>query len=148
MKKQTHKLYALAAVLGILESGNPDDNFHVLVHRITGKYHVSELTSEEAGTVEAELRKMLGSSGKEDIPDMMTRKQKWLARQLASRLAELDGNENATVNQRLAGTVRKTLGITAPPDDPLRWVRKADGIKLIEALKKIVSHAEKKQNQK
>ena len=38
------------------------------------------------------------------------------------------------------------LGITAPPDDPLKWVRKADGIRLIEALKKITAHAEKKKN--
>ena len=154
MKKQTHKLYALAAVLGILESGNPDDNFHTLVHRLTGKYHVSELTRSEAGTVEAELHRMLVNQGlykpkqREEVPDMMTGKQQAKAWALAYRLAELDGNQNADAKQRLARAVRKTLGITAPPDAPLKWVRKADGIRLIEALKKIVAHAEKKQNQK
>jgi len=62
---------------------------------------------------------------------------------MAYQLAELDSNTKADVKQRLAGVVRKTLGITAPPDNPLKWVRKNDGIRLIEALKKILAHAKK-----
>ena len=76
---------------------------------------------------------------------MMTGKQQAMAWKLTYILAELDENTETAVSQRLAGAVRKTLGITAPPSDPLRWVRKDDGIKLIEALKKIVANAEKKQ---
>lgn len=152
MKEQTRKLYAAASVLGLVEHGSLDDNFHILVHRMTGKYHVSHLTQKEAAEVQAELHRMLVSQGlcksrqREDIPDMMTGKQKSKAWAMAYQLAELDGNKNTAVSQRLAGIVRKTLGITAPPDDPLKWVRKADGIRLIEALKKITAHAEKKKN--
>jgi len=154
MKEHTRRLYAAASVLGLVEHGSLDDNFHILVHRITGKYHVSHLTETEAGKVEAELNRMLASQGlykqkpHEEVPGMMTNRQKWLARQLASELAELDGNKNADINQRLAGAVRKTLGITAPPNEPLKWVRKSDGIKLIEALKRYVASAKKKKNQK
>lgn len=154
MKEHTRRLYAAASVLGLVEHGSLDDNFHILVHRITGKYHVSHLTETEAGKVEAELNRMLVSQGlykpkqREDIPDMMTGKQQAMAWKLTYILAELDGNTETTVSQRLAGAVRKTLGVTAPPSDPLRWVRKDDGIKLIEALKKIATNAEKKQKKK
>lgn len=149
MKEHTRRLYAAASVLGLVERGSLDDNFHILVHRMTGKYHVSDLTETEAGKVEAELNRMLVSQGlykpkqREDIPDMMTGKQQAKAWAMAYQLAELDGNKNADINQRLAGVVRKTLGITAPPDNPLKWVRKNDGIRLIEALKKILAHAKK-----
>ncbi len=149
MKEHTRRLYAAASVLGLVERGSLDDNFHILVHRMTGKYHVSDPTETEAGKVEAELNRMLVSQGlykpkqREDIPDMMTGKQQAKAWAMAYQLAELDGNKNADINQRLAGVVRKTLGITAPPDNPLKWVRKNDGIRLIEALKKILAHAKK-----
>jgi len=81
MKEHTRRLYAAASVLGLVERGSLDDNFHILVHRMTGKYHVSDLTETEAGKVEAELNRMLVSQGlykpkqREDIPDMMTGKQ-------------------------------------------------------------------------
>ncbi len=149
MKEHTRRLYAAASVLGLVERGSLDDNFHILVHRMTGKYHVSDLTETEAGKVEAELNRMLVSQGlykpkqREDIPDMMTGKQQAKAWAMAYQLAELDSNTKVDVKQRLAGVVRKTLGITAPPDNPLKWVRKNDGIRLIEALKKILAHAKK-----
>ena len=150
MKEQIRKLYAAASVLGLVERGSLDDNFHLLVHRITGKFHVSQLTQTEAGKVETELHRMLVSRNfykpkqREDVPGMMTAKQQAMAWSLTYQLAELDGNAETTVSQRLAGAVRKTLGITAPPNEPLKWVRKDDGIKLIEALKRYVSSAEKK----
>lgn len=150
MKEQTRKLYAAASVLGIVERGSLDDNFHILVHRITGKYHVSHLTQAEAAQVMTELHRMQVSQGlykpkqRENIPDMMTGKQQAKAWAMAYQLAELDGNTKADVKQRLAGIVRKTLGITAPLNNPLKWVRKTDGIRLIEALKKIIANAEKK----
>ena len=130
MKEHTRRLYAAASVLGLVEHGSLDDNFHILVHRITGKYHVSHLTETEAGKVEAELNRMLVTQGlykpkrHKDIPDMMTGKQQAMAWKLTYILAELDGNTETTVSQRLAGIVRKTLGVTAPPSDPLRWCGK------------------------
>ena len=55
MKEHTRRLYAAASVLGLVERGSLDDNFHILVHRMTGKYHVSHLTETEAGKRAAEL---------------------------------------------------------------------------------------------
>ncbi len=37
MAKITRKLYALASELNLLERGNPEDPFHQIVYRITGK---------------------------------------------------------------------------------------------------------------
>ena len=43
-KGQTQTLYSLAAVLGLVESGNKEDPFHMIVYRISGKTSVRELT--------------------------------------------------------------------------------------------------------
>lgn len=53
-KGQTQTLYSLAAVLGLVESGNKEDPFHMIVYRISGKTSVRELTPPEAAAVEAE----------------------------------------------------------------------------------------------
>ena len=58
-KGQTQTLYSLAAVLGLVESGNKEDPFHMIVYRISGKTSVRELTPPEAAAVEAELRRQL-----------------------------------------------------------------------------------------
>lgn len=58
-KGQTQTLYSLAAVLGLVESGNKEDPFHMIVYRISGKTSVRELTPPEAAAVEAELRQQL-----------------------------------------------------------------------------------------
>lgn len=55
MAKMTRKLYAIAAELNLLERGNPEDPFHQIVYRITGKEHVSELNQKEEKAVLAEL---------------------------------------------------------------------------------------------
>ena len=39
-KGQTQTLYSLAAVLGLVESGNKEDPFHMIVYRISGKTSV------------------------------------------------------------------------------------------------------------
>lgn len=46
-KQQIQRIYAMGAVLGILESGNKRDNLHLLVESITGKDSISSLTQEE-----------------------------------------------------------------------------------------------------
>ncbi len=86
MATMTKRLYALANSLGLVESGSKEDPFHQLVFGLTEKEHVSDLTSEEARTVQAELQKRMRLKNhdkplkkkkavREDVPGMMTAAQ-------------------------------------------------------------------------
>lgn len=155
MAAMTKRLYALAAGLGMVERSEREDAFHQLVYGITGKEHVSDLTEAEAKEVETELLRRMKLENhteplkkrkkKEDIAGMMTEAQKRYAWYLAYRLEELDEkNPPVPAKKRLAGAVEKVLCVTAPPDDPLVWIKFADGSKLIESLKRYVRSAEQK----
>ena len=144
----TKRLYAIAAKLGLVEGG--EDAFHQIVYRVTGKEHVSDLNEAEGKVVERELFRMKGQAQRkpkqrEEVPGMMTDAQQRYAWRMIYRLIELDGDtEGASPGKRLAGAVRKTLSITASTKEPLKWVSREDGSKLIEALKRYVKSAEKK----
>ena len=148
MKEVTKRLYAIAAKLGLVEGG--EDAFHQIVYRVTGKEHVSDLNEAECKVVERELFRMKGQAQRkpkqrEEVPGMMTDAQQRYAWRMIYRLIELDGDtEGASPGERLAGAVRKTLSITASTKEPLKWVSREDGSKLIEALKRYVKSAEKK----
>lgn len=149
----TKRLYALANSLGLVDNGSKEDPFHQLVYGLTGKEHVSELTPPEARKVQAELQERMRLKNhdkplkkkKESEPGMMTVPMKNYAKFLAHRLEELDEKTpSVPANFRLAGAVRKVLGVTAPDEDPLIWVHFQDGMKLIEYLKRYVSSAERR----
>lgn len=154
MAAMTKRLYALASGLGLVERNNKDDLFHQLVYGITGKEHVSELTVSEANAVQAELKermklknhnKPLKKRQEDSVPGMMTDSMKRLAWFLAYRLEELDDkNIPVPANIRLAGAVKKVLGITADQSDPLVWIKFNEGMKLIEYMKRYVRSAELK----
>lgn len=76
---------------------------------------------------------------------MMTAPMKNYAKFLAHILEELDEKTPPVpADSRLAGAVRKVLNITAPDEDPLKWVHFDDGMKLIESLKRYVRSAERR----
>ncbi len=132
--------------MGLVEGG--EDAFHQIVYRITGKEHVSELTESEGKAVERELirmkhRDLPKPQPREEIPGMMTDAQQRYAWRLIYRLIELD-KKDVPAGERMAGAVRKILQITASPKEPLRWVNREDGSKLIETLKRYVRSAERK----
>lgn len=143
------KLYAKAAVLGMVEPNSHEDAFHQLVFGLTGKESVKALTEQEAERVEKELARRLRTQNRsrknepQNVPDMMTYKQKSYAWRLIYNLAALSPSK-ASESERMAGAVRKILGISSAPADPLRWVSFEDGKKLIEHLKRYVRTAQKK----
>lgn len=143
------KLYAKAAVLGMVKSGSHEDEFHQLVYGITGKDSVKALTEQEMMKVEKELSKRLklmpsqDTKHKQESPGKMTHRQKAYAWRMIYSLDALSPSK-ADVNERMAGAVRKILGITSAPSDPLLWVSFDDGIKLIEQLKRYVKTAQRK----
>lgn len=146
MKEITRRLYAVAASMGLVEGG--EDAFHQIVYRITGKEHVSDLTEAERKAVGRELigmkrRDPPKPKPREEVPGMMTDAQQRYAWRLIYRLIELD-KKDVPAGERMAGAVRKILQITASPKEPLRWVNREDGSKLIETLKRYVRSAERK----
>ncbi len=152
MATMTGRLYALASGLGMVERGNKEDAFHQLVYGITGKEHVSELTTSEANAVQHELQERmkmknhdrpLKKRSKKEVQGMMTYPQQKLAWRYIYRLAELEPTE-AGVCDRLIGAIQKILGITVSRTDPFKWINFDDGTRLIEQLKRYVRSAERK----
>lgn len=72
-KGQTQALYSLAAVLGLVESGNKEDPFHMIVYRISGKTSVRELTPPEAAAPGAASQKESGIPGVSGENDSRTK---------------------------------------------------------------------------
>lgn len=153
MATMTARLYALASDLGMVERNNKDDPFHQLVYGLTGKEHISMLTQAEAKAVQTELQERMKlknhnkplKKSKKSVPGMMTIPMQNLAWALAYKLEELDEKSPPVpANIRLAGAVKKVLGITAYPEEPLKWVHFQEGMKLIEALKRYVASAERR----
>ncbi len=146
---EVRKLYAKAAVLGMVESGSHEDEFHQLVYGLTGKESVKSLTEKEAAGVDAELTRRLKlhkpdkRKSKPDIQGMMTVAQQKKAWRLMYSLSAISPSPSS-VSERMAGVVRKTLNITASPSDPLRWVNFDDGSRLIAQLKRYLDTAQRK----
>lgn len=142
---QNKKIWGIAHNLGI--SG---EDLHALCYAVTGKYSLKELDSSQTSALIAELEKKQGGKPyrrkeKETEPGYMTASQQALAWRYIYRLIELDENPSkAQPGERMCGAIKKSLGITANPKEPFKWIKFDDGIKLIEILKKYVVSAERK----
>lgn len=140
MAKMTRRLYAIAAELNLLERGNPEDPFHVIVYRITRKEHVSELNQKEEKAV---LKELLSYRTTEENPKKMSRAHISKAWALIYELCDVDPSD-AKPAERLCGAVEKILNTSSFRRDPFRWVKEDDANKLIETLKRYIKSAERK----
>ena len=140
MAKITRKLYALAAKLNLLERGNPEDDFHIIVFRITGKNHVSELTEKEEKAVLTELTEMEQIAENSRKIGIRQQNKVWA---LIYELCKIDPSD-AKPAERLCGAVEKILGKSSAKSDPFRWVKDDDAAKLINTLNRYVKSAKKK----
>lgn len=153
MTEQERKsIFAFCRELGI-----GDDDRHALIYGITGKESTTELTAAETKAVLHELMERMKIKNRPELPrrektqppsvaGMMTAAQQKLAWRLVYRLIELDdAPKKASAAERMAGAIKKELGITAVPGkDIFRWVSFDNGAKLIEQLKRYVRSAEKR----
>lgn len=139
------------------ELGIGDDDRHALIYGITGKESTKELTEADTKAVLHELMERMKGKNRPELPHrkkelapavagMMTAAQQKLAWRLVYRLIELDdAPKKASAAERMAGAIKKELGITAVPGkDIFRWVSFDNGAKLIEQLKRYVRSAEKR----
>ncbi len=140
MKKGYSKqLYTLASQYGLVESGNKDDPFHLIIYRVTGKDSTKDLTYRETVKIKNEILKMFS------VPKMVSPAQQKCIIGLMCRLRSLDTEKSsASISQRLVGIIRKELHITASTEQPFRWVSNKDASKLIVILGKYIESAEKK----
>ena len=151
--QERKSIFAFCRELGISE-----DDRHALIYSVTGKESTTELSADETRQVIHELTERLKLKNrtkpleerkprayKPQVAGMMTPEQQSLAWRLIYRLKELDASPNsASAGERMAGAIRKELGITTVEGkDIFRWVSFDDGAKLIEKLKMYVRSAER-----
>lgn len=158
-KGQIQKLYALAARVGILESGNKEDPFHDLVYALTKKTSVRSLTDREYVRVQNELQRRLHvtysvqkkTEKKETSPrpaGMMNQQQIGKAWHLLYELIHLSPSRKETAGERMVGAVKVLCKVDAEASDPFRWVTAEKGHQLIEGLKRYIRSEQRKQQRK
>ena len=148
--QQTQRIYAMAARLGVLESGNKNDMLHTIVYRLTQKESIRSLNENEYKTVVSELaerlklqnlteppkpykKKKYEESGRGKMSDGQRRKV-W---QLMYQLEKYDTEPTtAKLGDRLCGIIKKELKIDSTSKQPFRWLTYNQGVTLIEKLKK------------
>lgn len=141
--KQIKTIFAIAKKLGISD-GTHSDELHSLVFQLTKKESIASLTENEGEKVVKRLRQLSGQNNTY-VKGRMTQAQKKKAWALIYRLIELDDKKtNTSASDRMAGAVKKILGLEKIASNPLVWVKYEDGQKLIEYLKRYVKSAEAK----
>ncbi|ACV64884.1 hypothetical protein Dtox_4217 [Desulfofarcimen acetoxidans DSM 771] len=154
-------IYGMATQLGIYQKGNENDDLHAIVHRVTRKGSISQLTDEEADLVVGELVKLKRENRAlkaRKNPDEYKQKHRsgminpnqekavWF---YMYRLEELDSTPSQkTRTERLCAIIEKYLHVSAYTGDPFRFVSFANGSILIEVLKKMVRHEKLKAEEK
>jgi len=157
--EQRKTIYGRAIERGIYEKGNKNDALHDLVHQVSGKASIAELTEIEAlkviermggsgtyykahrGTVPYAAKADIGSTH-EPSPQcagagMATQAQKRKVWAMMYQLEKLSPRD-ATLGARLCGVIKKYAGVDAVERDPFRFVTAEMCWRLIEGLKMIV----------
>ena len=154
-KGQIKSIYAIAAKLGMVEQGGGhEDALHMLVQGLTGKEAVTALTHAEAQAVLAELRRRSAPAGPrpakrprkyEELPGGLSSGQQKKVWHLMFQLEKFDpAPEGVQLRDRLCGFIHKQFGVTAFPTQPFRFLSRAQGAALIEALSRYTQEKERK----
>lgn len=155
-------IYGMATQLGIYDKNNKDDDLHAIVHRLTGKDSIGQLTDKDASLVIRELVKLKGRTAPTDSakpskkkeppqhrPGMINPKQQKTVWFYMYRLEDLDEETSRVPRaERLCAIIKKNLHVDAAARDPFRFVSFSDGITLIEVLKKMLRYEERRAKKK
>jgi len=150
---QIKKIYAIGNALGMVQTGNTEDELHLLIGGATGKDSVKELSYKEASVVIMRLEQLQGNNAPlkkkstkkyESVPGGITEGQQKKIWALMYELKKLDKEQSAAqLGDRLCGIIKKELKVESKAKNPFVWLDYKAGNKLIEILKKYVSHAKK-----
>lgn len=149
-KYQIQKIYAIGGALG-MKGTDRQDALHDLVHSMTGKTSVKELTYAEACRVIGELEARQGTPPprkggrplRKAVPGRVSEGQQRKILVLMYQLAEASPSK-AQLRDRLCAIIKKTLGVEAFPTAPFAWVTYRGANTLIETLKGYVKSAQEK----
>ncbi|MEG1012265.1 MAG: regulatory protein GemA [Ruthenibacterium sp.] len=171
-KWQTKSIYALAGSLGMVERGSHEDALHVMVSGMTGAESVTQMDSDAANDVLAELRarmqltrqaappaqqgqpsasKPAANKGKDYhlTPTGPTKEQIDKIWALMYELRKYDNPPSpASLGARVAGIIKARFGITAGKKEPFRFITRQQGHYLIETLKGYVETAQRHAKEK
>lgn len=155
-KGTVKRIYALGNLLGIKGRGH-DDALHALVQGLTGKESVKALTPAEAQEVERELKQRLAQHKQqagekkpkkkarqyEELPGGPSAGQQRYVWYLMQQIETFDPpKDGVALRYRLCGMVEKMFGVTAFPEQPMRFITARQCGSLIEALKPMAERAE------
>lgn len=158
--QQTQRIYAMAARLGLLESGNKNDMLHAMVYRLTQKESIRSLDENEYKVVITELINQLKVDSLQEPPKpyrmkkyedcgkgKMSDGQQRKVWRLMYQLEALDAHKStAQLVERLCGIIKRELHIDCSTKQPFRWLTYDQGVKLIERLKKYVENAQRRKD--
>lgn len=153
---QRSRIFGLARGQGMsTRSADQSDDLHQLIHSRTDKISLTDLTYDEAYCIIDQLtyRKTFDQSRTpvhkkfvfKETPGGMSEGQYKKVVALMCELRKLDATPSkATIEQRVAGIVRRELHITASEDSPYSWLTYRHGVKLIEIIKGYLDTARRK----
>ncbi len=147
---QLRTMHAIARSIGI-----DNDDLHSLAFCIAGETSLKELSFAQAAALIADLnarQKLAGVSAPKrsarkhpTTPGGVTSEQQGKAWALMYELEKHDpGKDGVSVGTRLCGLITSHFKVTAPPAQPFRFMKMAQGIELIHVLAKMVEQAERK----
>lgn len=132
-----------------------DDDLHVLVEGVTGCSSIKALSEAEKEAVIHELLRRKAAAAPETLhkrktprrynetPGRMTVKQQKYAWFLMSELEKYDpAPDGVALRYRLSGLITKQFRMTSFPEDPFRFLTRAQGAALINGLKRMAEEAE------
>ena len=152
----TKKIYGLASVCDMIEQGSHEDDLHFLVHRVTGKCRIKDLTDDEADKVIKELKEFIKLTDLEKrappprADALISEAQIKLAFRKMYELAALDeAPPESTVRERLTGVICKVTGKSVNSSDNIfKGLTEAQGAAVIEELKRYIRTARKRRKRK
>ena len=153
---QRSRIYGLARDLGMTTKSNDKSaDLHQLLESRAGKDSITKLSSDEANSIINELghRQRFGSSSHpskfvfKPMPGGISKAQYRKLIALMCELRKLDQEHRPeTLEDRLAGIIRKYLHISASPSDPYRWLRPRHMTQLVGIIEGMIV-TEKKRRQ-
>ncbi len=146
-KDQIKVIYTLGNELGIVDRMVSRDSLHEMIESMTGKSHISDLSSMQANSVITRLKSSMRGferhkkqTPKKDVPGMASAKQKSKIWRLMYELQSYDTVQYAaSLNDRLRGFLKRYAGI-----DDMRFLSAEQAWRVIEGLKGAVESASSK----
>ena len=147
---QLKLIHGLARELGV-SVHDPDgtDDLHTLAAGLTGKTSLRSLSHDEAEQLIGELKHRIRfgfSPLLQENPGGITSGQRKKILALMCEMRKLDSTPSkATIEQRVAGIIRRELHISSVASAPYAWLTYKDGSHLIDIIKKYLEHAQARQ---